>query len=224
MHADLHAGNMLVRDLATTITTTTTAEDGSDVSGAGVSQLKKDKSAPTTVVTTVTPTGRSRPRLVLLDAGLVVELRPEDRRNFVSLFRAVIDNDGRRVARLIMEYSPRSTSTISPSAELLTDTGLECGGGGVINPEVYEQEMADLVSYVHAQGLSLGKTSVSALLRQVLHLSYEHNVKLESRFVTVIVAMMLAEGMGRRLDPDVNIILRATPYIRNAALNALLNN
>lgn len=34
---------------------------------------------------------------------------------------------------------------------------------------------------------------------------------------------MLAEGMGRRLDPDVDIIARAVPFIRRAAVNALYN-
>ena len=50
----------------------------------------------------------------------------------------------------------------------------------------------------------------------MLQLSYEHNVKLESRFVSVVVAIMLAEGMGR-------IIARAQPFVRAAALSMLLD-
>jgi aarF domain-containing kinase len=185
--------------------------------------------------------GYAHPQLVLLDAGLTIELRPFDRKNFVSLFRAVIDNDGREVARLMMEYSPRSSSSSSTSTS--TSSSSSCAGShastnsvgdgsqqialsdvyaAVVRPEEYMREMGKLVSYVHAHGLSLNKISVSELLQNVLRLSYEHNVKLESRFVSVIVAIMLAEGMGRRLDPEVDIIARATPFIRAATINLLI--
>lgn len=175
MHADLHAGNVLVR------------RDGA-LNG--------------------------HPQLILLDAGLVVELLPFDRKNFISLFRAVVDNDGHEVARLMMEYSPRSAPQSAGSSETSFAT--------VIRPDEYAEKMAEMVSYVHEQGLSLGNISVSELLRNVLHLSYEHNVKLESRFVSVVVAIMLAEGMGRRLDPEIDIIARARPFIRSAAISMLL--
>ena len=81
--------------------------------------------------------------------------------------------------------------------------------------------MQELVNNVHKEGLLLSKISVSMLLKQLLKISYDHNVKLESRFVSVILSIILAEGMGKQLDPNINIILKATPYIRNAALNLL---
>ena len=180
-----------------------------------------------------------QPQLVLLDAGLTVELRPADRRNFIRLFQAVIENKGAEVARLMMEYSPhRNTTTTvhsnttSTIAAATIDTlqtqqqqqqlDMNIMYPTVIRPDEYAQEMSKLVNTVHKQGLTLGKISVSELLRNVLHLSYEHNVKLESRFVSVIVAIMLAEGMGRRLNLDIDILTRAKPFIRQAALNSLL--
>jgi aarF domain-containing kinase len=194
IHADLHAGNLLVR--------------------------------PAPAASRTARSSYAHPQLVLLDAGLTIELKPFDRRNFISLFRAVIDNDGREVARLMMEYSPRSTSTSASGVGTTGDGSqlvpLSDVYATVIRPEEYMQEMGKLVSYVHAHGLSLNKISVSELLQNVLRLSYEHNVKLESRFVSVIVAIMLAEGMGRRLDPEVDIIARATPFIRAATINMLI--
>jgi predicted unusual protein kinase regulating ubiquinone biosynthesis (AarF/ABC1/UbiB family) len=41
--------------------------------------------------------------LVLLDAGLVVELQPEDRRNFADLFGAVVLGDGQLAGSLLLE-------------------------------------------------------------------------------------------------------------------------
>lgn len=146
--------------------------------------------------------GFKHPQLVLLDAGLTVELVPQDRKDFLALFKAVIDNDGHEAARLMMSRQGAD----SP----------------VLQPDVYEREMAQIINYVHKNGLRLKKINVSDLLREVLRLSYEHNVKLESRFVTVVVAIMLAEGMGSRLDPEVDIIARAAPFIRAAALKRVL--
>jgi aarF domain-containing kinase len=171
VHADLHAGNIMLREVTDSY-------------------------------------GIKHPQLVLLDAGLTAELGPYDQRNFVGLFRAVIDNDGREVGRLMMEGN-----------QMRDKNGRRIP---VIKPEEYQDEMAKLVAYVHAKGLSLKNVSVSDLLRDVLRLSYDHNVKLESRFVTVVVALMLAEGMGRRLDPDVDIIKRATPFIRAAAIRKFM--
>ena len=205
IHADLHGGNVLERDAP---------------------------EAPGNI------TGIKHPQLVLLDAGLTIELRPFDRKNFISLFRAVIDNDGREVARLMMEYSPRTRAPPSTSTSTSTST-VSCSLSSekeeqkqvsmaiaeayatVIKPDEYKEEMSKLVAYVHSQGLSLSKISVGDLLRDVLRLSYDHNVKLESRFVSVVVAIMLAEGMGRRLDPEVDIIERATPFIRSAAVQTI---
>ncbi|KAJ1419680.1 hypothetical protein B484DRAFT_364998 [Ochromonadaceae sp. CCMP2298] len=149
----------------------------------------------------------SRPVLVLLDAGLTIELHPQDRKNFIALFKAVVENDGREAARLMMASAP---------------SGGGDGDGGVVRAEEFEYEMAALVDEVHKQGLSLGAVSVGQLLAQVLGLCYRHHVQLESRFVSVVVAIMLAEGMGRRLDPEVDIIKRAAPHIRSAAVELLL--
>ena len=54
---------------------------------------------------------------------------------------------------------------------------------------------------------------------QVLILCYTHEVKLESKFVAVVVAIGVLEGLGRRLDPEIDIIVRAAPYVLRAAFN-----
>lgn len=200
IHADLHAGNLLVRN------------------APPHSQSRTSPSSPSPL----------HQQLVLLDAGLTVELAPFDRRNFISLFKAVIEDDGREVARLMMEYSPkraniRNVSSGAQQGRVHSGAVVEEIYATVLRPEQYQEQMAALVHRVHEGGLSLKNVSVGALLRDVLQLSYDHNVKLESRFVTVVVAIMLAEGMGRRLDPEVDIIERAKPFIRAAAIKMALD-
>ena len=67
-------------------------------------------------------------------------------------------------------------------------------------------------------GLSLGRIGIGALLQRVLVLCYIHKVKLEPKFVSVMIAMGVVEGLGKRLDPDVDVLLRAAPYVLKAAL------
>jgi len=53
-------------------------------------------------------------QMILLDAGLVNELGPVDRRNFLDLFTAVAVGDGRRAAQLMIERSRNAASVIDP--------------------------------------------------------------------------------------------------------------
>ena len=49
-------------------------------------------------------------------------------------------------------------------------------------------------------------------------LCYTYQVKLEPKFVSVMIAMGVVEGLGKRLDPDVDVLSRAAPYVLKAAL------
>ena len=48
-------------------------------------------------------------------------------------------------------------------------------------------------------GLSLGRIGIGALLQKVLVLCYVHQVKLEPKFVSVMIAMGVVEGLARGL-------------------------
>lgn len=108
-------------------------------------------------------------------------------------------NDGRRVGELMIERS----------------RGKSCH-----DPEGFAMQTEALVREVHASGLSLGRIGVAALLQKMLVLCYLHQIKLESRFASVIIAIGVLEGVGRRLDPDVNILTKAIPFVMKAALHS----
>jgi aarF domain-containing kinase len=156
IHADLHPGNLIVRDK-----------------------------------------GNGELELSMIDAGIVAKLLPEDRKNFIELFDAVIKNDGKRVGRLMIERS----------------RGKVC-----INEDGFMKELDDVVKEVHQSGLSLGRIGIGPLLQKVLVACYNHGVKIESRFAIVIIALGISEGLGRRLDPDVDILKCAVPYVLKASL------
>lgn len=135
-------------------------------------------------------------RLSLIDAGIAVKLTSEDRRDFVELFQAIIDNDGRRAGRYMIE---RSRSCCS-------------------DPQGFEDKLHDIINRVHEKGLKLSMIDLGVLLKNVLILSHEYDVKLRASFVSVFIAIGVVEGLGRRLDPSMDILQQAAPYVLKAML------
>lgn len=139
----------------------------------------------------------------MIDTGLVVVLEPEDRKNFIELFTCIVKNNGRHAGELMISRS--------------RDGGKSCK-----DPIAFHNAIEELVNKVHGIGLRLGGLGLGDVLRNVLSLCYEYNVKLESRFVSVIIALCVCEGLGRRLDPDVDILKRAAPFILKAVVKEVL--
>jgi aarF domain-containing kinase len=144
------------------------------------------------------------------------------------LFAAIVSGDGRGAGRLMLERARRSEcrdpeAFVSSIAALVhTVTGLEppeAAGGGAF------ARLGPLASL--AGGLRLSTVQVGELLGQVLGLCCAHGVLLEQRFATVVCAIAVLEGVGRSLDPDLDILREAAPVVfaaaaRKAARNAAL--
>ena len=43
-------------------------------------------------------------------------------------------------------------------------------------------------------------------------------MKLDGNFASVILAIMILEGLGRSLDPNMDLVWKATPYIMESKL------
>ncbi|XP_004594526.2 uncharacterized aarF domain-containing protein kinase 2 [Ochotona princeps] len=131
-------------------------------------------------------------RLVLLDAGIVAELSDADLSNFRAVFLAVVMGQGRRVAELILHHARAS----------------ECR-----DVEGFKTEMAALVTQARRNTITLEKVHVSSLLSSVFKLLMTHRVKLESNFASIVFAIMVLEGLGRSLDPKLDILEAARPFL-----------
>lgn len=76
--------------------------------------------------------------------------------------------------------------------------------------------VADIVSEFHdrrKQGLTLGAVNVGSLLGQVLDLCRQFSVEIDPAMSSVVVSMLVLEGVGRSLDPDLNLIKAAIPFL-----------
>ncbi|KAI8591064.1 ABC1 family-domain-containing protein [Geranomyces variabilis] len=138
-----------------------------------------------------------KPRLIFLDAGLVSTLSDENLRNFLDLFRAVAEFDGARVANLMMERS-RTPHT-------------------VIEPEGFVTTMNDFLNEVKHHAFKLGAIKVGDILAKVFNMVRTHHIKIEGDFANVGISIVLLEGIGRRLDPDIDLLQEALPVLRQAA-------
>uniref|UniRef100_A0A8C3H1F0 AarF domain containing kinase 2 n=1 Tax=Corvus moneduloides TaxID=1196302 RepID=A0A8C3H1F0_CORMO len=152
-----------------------------------------------TLVLEVRPPPRQL-RLVLLDAGIVAELQSADMQNFRAVFTAVVQGQGERVAELILHHARAN----------------QCQ-----DIEQFKAEMAELVTKFRGNTIALGKLQVGNLLSSVFKLLMTHKVKLESNFASIIFAIMVLEGLGRSLDPELDILEAAKPLLIKTAASAL---
>jgi aarF domain-containing kinase len=135
-----------------------------------------------------------RPQLIFIDTGLVTELNATNRRNFLDLFRAVAEFDGYKAGHLMIERCRQ------PDA--------------VIDGEVFALKMQHLVLGVKSRTFALGNIKVGDVLSEVLSMVRSHHVRMEGDFVNVVISILLVEGIGRSLNPDMDLFKSALPILR----------
>mmetsp|Transcript_16723 Transcript_16723/g.31509 ORF Transcript_16723/g.31509 Transcript_16723/m.31509 type:complete len:688 (-) Transcript_16723:183-2246(-) len=137
--------------------------------------------------------------IIFLDAGIATSLLPNDRNNLRDLFKAVVLNDGYSAGALMVERARYERCTSIPGGKHAFATGV-----------------SNIVSEFHdrrKQGLTLGAVRVGALLGKVLDLCRRYGVEIDPAMSSVVVSMLVLEGLGRSLDPDLNLMKAAVPYL-----------
>lgn len=197
IHADLHPGNIMVRfykpeKLDVPIMSrkedrTTGPKDSPDVTEEVLRRLrpyKKDPQQWRKMLQEIDHEGY-RPQIIFIDTGLVTELNAVNRTNFLDLFKAVAEFDGYRAGHLMVERCRQ------PEA--------------VIDPEVFALRMQHLVLGVKSRTFALGNIKIGDILNEVLSMVRTHHVRLEGDFVNVVLSILLLEGIGRSLNPNLDL-------------------
>ena len=221
VHADLHPGNIMIKFIkppnatiyiqslfnhffrkAGQVTNVSSSENGlfvpadhsdSDRIVERLRQLRRSPDAWMAELNSLHQEGYM-PEIVFIDAGLVTTLDATNRRNFIDLFRAVAEFDGYRVGQLMVERSR--------SPELAIDT------------ETFALKMQHLVLSIKRKTFSLGQIKISDLLTGVLKAVRKHHVRMEGDFINTVIAILLLEGIGRRLDPNLDLFASSLPILR----------
>ena len=129
-------------------------------------------------------------QLTVLDSALVTQLGDSNRENFLSLFGAIVEGDGRLAARLMAENARESH---------------------VVNEEEYERQMDELVKQVPE--LNTHKTDIGALLQKCLTIVRHNRVKIESDFASLVMSLIVVEGVGRKLDSSMSVVKESIPVL-----------
>jgi aarF domain-containing kinase len=168
--------------------------------------------------------------VVAVDAGIVTRLEPEDLRNFVELFHAVATGDGHKAGELIVARS-KPTRPIAPAGEKQRlDTPADGAKMAVseqmtakcTDVEAFCAGMEAIVNEALRWRLSLRKVHVGALLREVMELCCAHEVKLEGKYASIVVSIAVLEAVGRKLDPDIDLLAVAMPIIAQSLVQNVL--
>ncbi|PSS05440.1 hypothetical protein PHLCEN_2v3820 [Hermanssonia centrifuga] len=215
VHADLHPGNIMVR-FVKPLSTKLLLENAWDALFKSKDEQKLSEAAPKPDTTTELIVDRLRelrhdpsawrealdeihtegylPEVVFIDAGLVTTLDAKDRQNFLDLFRAIAEFDGYRAGELMVERCR--------TPELAVDR------------ETFALKMQHIVLNVKRKTFSLGQIKISDILHSVLKAVREHHVKMEADFVNTVISVLLLEGIGRQLDPGLDLFKSALPILR----------
>jgi aarF domain-containing kinase len=195
IHADLHPGNIMVRfykpeQLDVPKFQRSAKKDpkhSTDVTEEVLERLRPFKRKPEEWAAQLQKIDREgyRPQLIFIDAGLVTQLNEVNRANFLDLFKAVAEFDGYKAGHLMVERCRQ------PDV--------------VIDKEVFALRMQHLVLGVKSQTFALGNIKIGDILNEVLSMVRGHHVRLEGDFVNVVLSILLLEGIGRTLDPNLDL-------------------
>ncbi|KAF8711984.1 ABC protein, partial [Rhizoctonia solani] len=210
VHSDLHPGNIMIkfykpstRDMFFTFFSSVLNKSGpplnkfahaeSDVIVAHLRRLSNSPDEWHQALNELEEDGY-QPELVLLDAGLVTVLSEKNRRNFLDLFRAIAEFDGYRAGQLMVQRCR------SPHL--------------AIDPDVFALKIQHMVLGVKRKTFSLGKIKIADVLYDVLRAVRTHHVRMEADFVNTVLSLLLLEGIGRQLDPDMDLLKSSLPILR----------
>jgi ubiquinone biosynthesis protein len=132
-------------------------------------------------------------RIVLFDLGLVGELDEVDRLTNARLLFGFATGDGATVARLFYENAPH---TATPDYTR------------------YEREICDFVERLRARGL--GNMQLALEIGRIFDILRRHRIKTRAHMTMVNLALATAEGLGKRLAPDLSLTDEALPYLAEA--------
>ena len=133
----------------------------------------------------VTPQGQ----VALLDLGLVAELDDEHRTAFARYFAAWSTGDGKTIADIMVRHSP------SPHIQ---------------DPVGFTAAIQEFVNRLH--GKRLGEVEVAAVVFGMLQILRRYRVRVNATFTMVNIAIAVTEGIGKQLDPTLDLLAEAMPF------------
>lgn len=132
-------------------------------------------------------------RIVVLDLGLVGQLADEDRTSLAQMLFALATGDGKTVARIFHDQAPEQRTR---------------------DYAAYEAEIVAFVESVRVRGFA--NLQLTLEIGRLFDILRRHHIQARSHMTMVNLAMMTAEGLGKRLAPELSLTEEALPYLAEA--------
>lgn len=131
---------------------------------------------------------------IILDTGLVARLAPDDRSDFAEFFFGIVENDGPRCARIVLE----NASYVAPWCDR---AGFEAGITGLV---------------ARYSALRSRDFEIAGFVAGLIGLQRQYGVRGATAFMTTVLAMVVFEGICKRLHPECDFQAEARGYLVEA--------
>ncbi|OZB89815.1 MAG: hypothetical protein B7X41_00815 [Microbacterium sp. 14-71-5] len=128
-------------------------------------------------------------RLALIDFGMVGELDDELRHHLVSLLGGLVRRDSTRTTRALLDLA-ESSAPVDESA--------------------LRDEVGVLIDRFGA--LTLAEVPLGTLVREIMALLRRHRLRMPGNLALLAKTLLMAEGLGTRLDPEFQLSVVLAPY------------
>lgn len=133
--------------------------------------------------------------ICLLDWGMIGRLSRESRFQLTDLISAIINQDSEKLVDVLLGF---------------------VGAEGTVDRRRLQTEILDILdSYL---SLPLGQIDIGRLLLEMTGLLREYRLKLPGDLAIMIKALITAEGTARQLDPDLDVVTEAEPFVREMVM------
>jgi ubiquinone biosynthesis protein len=137
-------------------------------------------------------------RIALFDLGLTAELSASDRLTFARTMFYMANGMGKELAHHMYEL---------------------CSRLGEVDYPAYEREVERWVERFSNQ--PLGEIEMTMAIGRFLDIFRRYRMRLDGRYTVLYISMMVVEGLGKKLDPGLDLVEAAKPFLA-AALKPFL--
>jgi len=131
--------------------------------------------------------------IALIDFGLVGRLTPKMRDYITDLMLGIVQHDHESVSETLFEIGIKRVA---------------------INYDRFQADVASLMDE-HLLGATMADIEFGVLVQEILDGAMRHHIAVPPDYTMMFKALITAEGVGKELDPEMDIFKEIEPYVKN---------
>lgn len=136
-------------------------------------------------------------KIGFIDLGLVGQLEETDKRKFLKVLMAVLKRDKKALVKALWDLGTASKKT---------------------DYVKFEREIYELLDEVKAKGVK--NTRLDKLVNELLSIARRNRVLIPNRYVLMLRAFLIIEGVAKSLDPQLSMFQIAPPIVARSLLKS----